>query len=198
MSGMLRAPGSRLASLLIVAVLSLAGCSSDETGPSTAVPTAGTATNDVLLHGTVKLDGKAIPGATLEVVLEDELKNAEAEVGDTMESFTAAKAITDEEGSFTLRLKAEELPSKYFSPGGRDFLNFSINLVAGKTFATWGDTLYPEGQPAVWRTSDDAATADAVMRADFDLGEEKVTIIDSFDQEDTSSLFVMDAPSSLR
>lgn len=195
---MLRALGSRLASLLIVAVLSVAGCSSDETGPSTVVPTAGTATEDVFLHGTVKLDGKAIPGAKLEVVLEDELKNAEAEVGDTMETFTAAQAVTDEKGSYTLRLNAEELPSKYFSPGGRDFLNFSVELVAGETFARWGDTMYPEGQQSVWRTSDEAATADAVMRADFDLGREKVTIIDSFDQKETSGLFVMGAPNSLR
>jgi hypothetical protein len=186
------------AAVLIAAVLSVAGCSNDETGPSPSVRTAGTATKDVFLRGTVERDGKAVPGATLDVVVVDELKAVEAKVGDTMESFTAATAITDEEGSYTLRLKADDLPSKYFSPGGRDFLNFSINLVAGTTFATWSSTMYPEGQPAVWRTSEEAATADAVMRANFDLDTEKVMITDSLDQKETRGLFVMSAPNRVR
>jgi hypothetical protein len=191
MSGMFLVRRRNFAAALILPLVSLVGCSTDEIRASPSVSTAGAATNDVFLHGTVKRNNKAVSGARLEVIVEDELKAQEAKVGDTVESFTAASAVSDEEGAFTLRLNADDLPSKYFGAGRRDFLNYGITVFADKTLATWYGTMYPEGQPAVWRSSDEAATADAVMRADFDLATEKVTTIDSFDQKETGGLAVM-------
>ncbi len=198
MTDMFRVLGRSLAAMVIIPMVSMAGCSGDENLVSQSVSTAGTATKDVFLRGTVRRDGKPVSRARIDVFVEDELEAAEAKVGDTLESFTAATAVTDDHGTYTLRLKADELPSKYFSPGGRNFLNFSIDVVSGKTLAIWSSTMYPEGQPAVWRTSAEATAADAVMRANFDLGTEKLTTIDSLDQKETGDLLVMRGPGNLR
>jgi hypothetical protein len=180
-----------LVAAALVAALSSTACTSDETRARPAVPTAGAATGDLFLRGTVHRDGKAVSGASVDLGLWDATEAAPAEIGDRAEMFSASKAITDDRGAFTLRLKADEVPSKYFEPGGRDVLNFEIHLVDGNTLGVWSSTMVPEGHPAVWRTSEDAAPADAVLRADFDLGTGRLTTIDSLDQKATDHLLVI-------
>ncbi len=187
---------ARVVVLLASCGLLLSGCSdTDDVDRAKPVVTAGAKTGDLFLHGVIERNGKPVEGATFDVLLEpvEEMRNAE--VGDVIRQFTASSATSDSDGSFALRLKADDLPSKYFE-SGRRFLNFSLNVVAGKEFAHWGSTLYPVGSPAVWRTTDEAVPADSAMKLELDIGKERHRVTDSFDQTEKGGLAVMRPPGS--
>ena len=95
---------------------------------------------------------------------------------------------TDANGRYAVRIDPDVVPGKFFEDV--DMLNFDLDVVIGKRFATWGSTLYLVGRPQVWRT-DGARVGDTVMDMSLDFGSRKVTTTDSDGHKTREHFLVM-------
>ncbi|MCW2787432.1 MAG: hypothetical protein JWP74_3949 [Marmoricola sp.] len=157
--------------------------------------TTGSGTKNLVVYGTVTRNGTPVRGAEVDLVLTNELQEAGAKDGDTIQMHTADTARTGADGRYAVYLKADDTPTKYFLGGtDRSGLNFDLNVIAGKDFVPWGDTVFPVGTAKVWRSDEDAAPADRAMMVTFDVGTQKLSKWDSDGEVEKSTMAVLHGP----
>lgn len=171
--------------LTLIAVMTLSSCTSQDAAdasPDVAEPvTSGPGSGDLLVHGVVSRDGEPQPG--VEVVVSLWPETDDIEVGDTVDMWTTDPVETDQDGSYGIRVDADELSSRYF-PVGQDFLNFDVMISDETLFMTWGSTAWLLEDSGVWR-SERSRPGDEAIELSFDLGDEEVTLTDSQGRSET-------------
>lgn len=173
---------------LVVTILVAPGCStSDSSAPA---PKDSASSEAVFLTGTVTRGGEHVEGAQVVATLWPE--NDDSEVGDLIEMFDVDDAVTRADGSFTLYLDPDDVPTRYFG-GDRSYVNFDFRVFDDGEFATWGSTLHPVGSPQTWRTEGGAVAADAPLEMHLDLEKQRITMVDSYGESTSSDLPVGEA-----
>jgi hypothetical protein len=160
------------------ALSALTACTSDTHDPAQAAPspplaTAGPKTRDLFLTGTVRRGDERVRGAQVYVEL---ASTEDVKDGHVVPTWDTKCVTTDADGRYSVRLDPDEIPGKFFE--AVDTLNFDLDVIVGKHFASWGSTLYLVGRPQVWR-SEEARVGDTVMDMSLDFSSRRVTTTDS-------------------
>jgi hypothetical protein len=181
---------ARTVALISAVLCAAAGCASAEGAASSAAPsrsvvTAGPKTHDLFLTGTIRRGGHRVRGArvSVELMSTEDVKN-----GQVVPTWDTRPVKTDADGRYAVRIDPDVIPAKFFEDV--DMLNFDLDVVIGKQFASWGSTLFLVGRPQVWR-SEEARVGDSVMDMSLDFGSRTVTTTDSEGHETHERFLVM-------